>query len=66
MAGHLWKRDEYDPEAIDIFGFDGGYCNGPRCTVCGEGFCHHCEPECYDYECPGIVEVKEVARELGQ
>jgi hypothetical protein len=30
-------------EAIDIFAYEQGeYHNGPRCKVCGYGFCHHC------------------------
>lgn len=40
--GHSWKRRE--DGTIDIFAFsnDEGSCNGPRCTKCDYGFCHHC------------------------
>ena len=59
MAKHFWKIDDYDG-GIDEFGFETDYHNGPRCKICGQGFCHHCEPECYDYECPGIIDTTEV------
>jgi hypothetical protein len=41
--GHTWIRNE-DGE-IDIFAYDHGDHNGPRCMVCGYGFCHHCKDE---------------------
>lgn len=44
------KRDEGGD--IDIFAVAYGYHNGPRCERCGEGFCHHCKPDCYRYVCP--------------
>ena len=28
---------------IDIWAYEVGYCNGPRCARCGEEFCKHCE-----------------------
>lgn len=42
--GHTWRTDECGD--VDIFAYEGGgkYCNGPRCTTCGYGFCHHCQP----------------------
>lgn len=48
---HDWQRDEDDD--IDIFAFNPhDPHNGPVCVRCGEGFCHHCEPDCYRYVCP--------------
>lgn len=65
---HRWKKDGRvfdtfhslvrDPNRsqngwiVDIFAFDGGYCNGPLCLDCGRTGCHHCHPEMYDEECP--------------
>ena len=37
--GHKWKKKD---GRIDIFAYEDGYCNGPVCSVCGYGFCHHC------------------------
>ena len=46
--GHSWRRDESG--AIDEFGLDVEYHNGPICTICGFSFCQHCKiselPEC--------------------
>jgi len=56
--GHVWKRYDHDESVVDIFGYESGeYHNGPVCTVCGYGFCQHCEdgPEC---DCPGNKEDK--------
>lgn len=39
--GHEWLTN--DDGSIDIFGYDAGYHNGPRCVKCGYGFCHHCQ-----------------------
>jgi hypothetical protein len=52
--GHVWVKDE-DGE-VDILAFDvetetQGH-NGPRCMVCGYGFCHHCQ-SAPDHDCPG-------------
>ena len=49
--GHTWKRDENGK--IDIFAYDHNFHNGPRCIVCGYGFCHHCQDEPTE-ECDGI------------
>lgn len=39
--GHTWESG--NDGIIEIFAFTRGeYCNGPRCTKCGYGFCHHC------------------------
>jgi hypothetical protein len=46
---HLWKREKNGD--IDIFAFERGFHNGPVCKACGEAFCHHCHPECYESEC---------------
>lgn len=52
MKKHKWIKDGKD---IDIFAFEeGGYHNGPRCSVCGFGFCHHCYPEGYNTGCPHV------------
>lgn len=49
---HDWKRHD-DGESIDIFAHNPyDPHNGPVCERCGEGFCHHCEPNCYRYICP--------------
>jgi hypothetical protein len=49
---HTWKRYE-DGVDIDIFAYEPyNPHNGPVCERCGEGFCHHCEPDCYHYVCP--------------
>lgn len=45
---HSWKKD-FDGK-IDIFAYSKGFCNGPRCVICGEGFCHHCNPNVYEEE----------------
>jgi hypothetical protein len=49
---HAWKRDE-DGD-IDIFAADDAPHNGPVCVRCGEGFCHHCNPDCYREVCPAV------------
>ena len=50
MAKHKWIKDGKD---IDIFAYtEGEFHNGPECSVCGFGFCHHCHPEGYKTECP--------------
>jgi hypothetical protein len=51
--GHVWMREE--DGSIDIFGYSSGHCNGPRCSVCGYGFCHHCHDEVpQNHVCSGI------------
>lgn len=40
---HDWIKDK-DGE-IDIFAYESGYCNGPKCSVCGYEYCHHCHKE---------------------
>lgn len=42
-AGHRLKRDE-DGE-VDYFAFSYEFHNGPRCELCGDSWCHHCEDE---------------------
>lgn len=42
---HSWCKDEYGD--IDIFGYSDGFCNGPKCEICGYSFCHHCYPNRY-------------------
>jgi len=50
---HQWKLDEFGK--IDTFAYEFENHNGPVCSLCGIWFCHHCEPECYDYDdCPGM------------
>ena len=52
--GHDWKREE--DGSVDVFGYDGGTHNGPVCTACGYGFCHHCQelPSC---DCDAIIDI---------
>ena len=40
--------EEREKSPIDEWGFDYGYCNGPRCARCGEEFCIHCEEDRWD------------------
>ena len=37
--------EERAESPIDDWAYECGYCNGPRCARCGEGFCKHCEPD---------------------
>lgn len=53
-TGHEWVLDE--DGRVDIFAFEAGdHHNGPHCTRCDEGFCHHCEPDIYKAECPEVL-----------
>lgn len=49
LPHHKWHRNRGG--RIDNFAFDSGYHNGPVCIRCGESFCEHCHPECYDEPC---------------
>ena len=49
LPHHKWRFDK--DGKIDEFAVDVGYHNGPECVRCGESFCHHCNPECYDEPC---------------
>jgi hypothetical protein len=64
--GHVWRREEYDPREVDIFGFcsDDGFHNGPVCVVCGYGFCHHCNRNGPTADCPGEPEQTEDEKRL--
>ena len=42
-AGHVLKRDEFEPGKVDNFALDYGYNNGPVCVTCGDSWCEHCE-----------------------
>lgn len=58
--GHVWELNDYENEdgsrGVDIFAYsEYPYCNGPRCTVCGYGYCHHCHDEPQE-DCPGAQE----------
>lgn len=53
---HVWQKD--DNGNIDEFAVDSGFHNGPRCIICHDEFCTHCEPSwentgCYreHFEC---------------
>lgn len=48
------KHDFYTDEDgdIDVFRLDVDYHNGPECRRCHEIWCHHCEPDREDEECP--------------
>ena len=49
--GHEWVLE--DDGTVDIFAHESGdHHNGPRCTRCGQGFCHHCQPDIYQKDCP--------------
>lgn len=45
---HSWCKD--DDGNIDVFGYSEGFCNGPKCEICGYSFCHHCYPNRYSDE----------------
>ena len=50
MKKHKWIKEDGE---IDIFAYESGsYHNGPRCSVCNFCFCHHCDPEGYNTNCP--------------
>ena len=50
MKKHKWIKEGKE---INVFAYEEGkYHNGPKCLVCGFGFCHHCYPEGYDTKCP--------------
>lgn len=49
LPHHKWRRESNGD--IDVFVLDVGHCNGPGCIRCGESFCHHCQPDCYDEPC---------------
>ena len=65
-GGHGFAKNDYDDE-IDTFGYEAGYCNGPRCVFCDSGFCHHCSNE-HEYEmCPRapiVVQEKPKKKEI--
>lgn len=42
-AGHELITDEEG--VVDIFAHEYDNHNGPACKLCGEGWCHHCQPE---------------------
>lgn len=48
---HLWKKDGDFEDSIDHWAVSWGYCNGPVCERCGDSFCEHCNPECWDSPC---------------
>jgi len=40
-------------ETIDIFAYEQGNCNGPKCVDCGVDACHHCFSEWWSLKnCP--------------
>lgn len=55
---HTWIKNE--DGKIDDWAVASGFCNGPRCEVCGYSFCEHCNPDGYNdtdcsieyYTCP--------------
>lgn len=56
--GHVWILDEdgdVDMLAFEIDYVEGvGGHNGPKCSVCHEFFCHHCQTNIYT-KCLGNV-----------
>ena len=49
LPHHKWRLEPGG--SIDVFAFESGHCNGPMCVRCGNYFCNHCNPECYDDPC---------------
>ena len=53
---HVWETYEYkkgsnfDPEDINVFAYEYGHHNGPRCKNCGYYFCQHCNSDGWDKE----------------
>lgn len=50
MAKHQWAETEWG--SVDIFAYDEGFHNGPRCELCGRTGCRHCDRAMEDEECP--------------
>lgn len=40
---HKWQLNS--DGTINTFAWGAGYCNGPRCTLCGYEPCEHCNPK---------------------
>lgn len=62
--GHKWIPEE--DGSPDIFAYDTGDSHtGPRCSVCGYGFCQNCQ-DLPDEDCDFIIDVtcSDVAVEL--
>ena len=54
--GHTWIKKG---RKIDIFAYNVyDPHNGPKCSVCGYGFCHHCQ-DGPSIPCPGAVKAEE-------
>jgi len=53
-GGHAFRLDEYGK--IDDWALDYDIHNGPRCVVCHEGICEHCEPDWATQKCPRYQE----------
>lgn len=76
MKKHKWIKQGKER---DIFAYaEGQYHNGPKCSVCGFGFCQHCYPEGYGTDCPcdslgsddskldlGLVTIAKATKALG-
>ena len=63
--GHVWIKAG---DKIDIFAYEeGDNHNGPRCAVCGYGFCHHCYGAMSDADCNGSPSmISKIRRWLGR
>ena len=60
--GHVWET-YVDSKEVDLFSYmRGEYHNGPRCIVCGYGFCHHCKGDIPGVSCPATVLVDNLAQ----
>lgn len=51
--GHIWELNKEGTVAIFAYNPYDPH-NGPKCVVCGYGFCHHCQ-ELPDIDCWDIV-----------
>lgn len=45
---HDWGKDGNGE--IDVWAYESGYCNGPRCRICGHYVCANCHPDFADDE----------------
>ena len=58
--GHVWELNNHNNsdddsdygKSVNIFAYEIGYHNGPRCVNCGYEFCHHCLSEFNIPKCP--------------
>ena len=60
-GGHYFVTD--DDGDIDVWQYEAGFHNGPRCENCNQSWCMHCEGLGDLEQCPAnnIIEVHETA-----